>query len=131
MSFTLLIMGAILLIAAIRNTQDSLFTLVRGDFTGPKNYVYWALSILVIGAVGYIPKLKPISVGFLTLVILALVISRGDPSKASGGFFQKFFSQIQSTTTTPSSSTAATPAAAGPLGQFQLPSLNGQTLPIP
>jgi hypothetical protein len=97
MSFVLLIIGGILLIASVRGTQDSLFALAKGDFTGSNNFIYWTLSILIIGAVGYIPKLKPISVAFLTLVIIVLVLSKGDPTKAGGGFFTKFFGQVGST----------------------------------
>lgn len=121
MSFTLFIVGAVLLVASVRNTQDELFSLVKSDFTGPNNFIFWFLSILVIGAVGYIPKLKPISVGFLTLVILVLVLKRGNPSDlSSGGLFQKFITAINSTTAV---SAAGAPAGAGaaPGGGFLAP----------
>jgi hypothetical protein len=97
MSFALIIIGSVLLIASIRGTQGSLFTLVQGDFTGPNNFIFWTLSILLIGAIGYIPKLKPISVAFLVLVVLVLLLSKGNPNTATGGFFSQFFSQIGAT----------------------------------
>lgn len=97
MPFVLLIAGATLLIVAVRNTQDDLFALLKKDFSGPNNFVYWVFSLLVIGALGYIPKLKPISVGFLSLVILVLFLTKGDPTKASGGFFEKLTAGLQST----------------------------------
>lgn len=110
MPFALLIIGIILLVAAVRDSQDDLFKLVKGDFTGPNNFVFWVVSLLIIGAVGYIPKLKPISVGFLTLVLLVLFLSRGNPQNAtSGGFFEKFTAAIKGTQST---STASAPATA-------------------
>lgn len=95
MPFVLLIAGAVLLTSAVRNTQDSLFSLVKGDFTGPNNFIYWFLAIFVIGAIGYIPKAKPVATMFLVLVVLVLVLTRGNPNATGGGFFQQFTSQIQ------------------------------------
>jgi hypothetical protein len=98
MPFALLIIGIVLLVSAARNTQDDLFTLVKGDFTGQANFIFWVVSLLIIGAIGYIPKLKPISTGFLVLVLLVLFLSKGNPNNAaSGGFFQKFTAALQGT----------------------------------
>lgn len=86
MPFALIIVGVVLLVAAVRDTiggQDGLFTLLKNDFTGQNNFSYWLVSILIIGAVGYIPTLKPLSRMFLALVIIVLFISQG-------GFFSKF-----------------------------------------
>ena len=60
MSFALGILGIIVLVAGVRNKQDNLFKLVKGDFTGQNNFIFWMISIFAIGAVGYIPKLKPL-----------------------------------------------------------------------
>lgn len=111
MPFALLIIGAVLLTSSVRNTQDDLFKLVKGDFSGQGNFIFWVVSLLIIGAVGYIPKLKPLSDAFLVLVLIVLFLSKGDPSKASGGFFQKFSSALQGTqkssaNTTPAASTS-------------------------
>lgn len=106
MPFALLIIGAVMVVAAVKNTQGNLATLLKGDFTGPNNFIYWMVAILIIGAVGYIPKLKPLSVGFLGLVVLVLFLAKGDPSKAAGGFFEKFTQGIG--TTTAAASTQAT-----------------------
>jgi len=97
MPFVLIIAGIILLTVAVRNTQDDLFGLVKGDFTGTNNFIYWVIAILIIGAVGYVPKLKPVSVAFLTLVILVLLLKKGE------GFFDSFNKQI-------AAGTAASPA---------------------
>jgi hypothetical protein len=106
--FTLVILGIVLLIAAVRGTQDQLFTLVKNDFTGPKNFIYWSVAILFIGALGYIPKLKPLSVTFMVLIVIVLVLARGNPSAPGGGFFQQFTTALNSTQT--AQSTTAPPA---------------------
>jgi hypothetical protein len=98
MPFVLIIAGVVLLIAAVRGDacgqvqcHELLFALLARDFTGPNNFIYWFLAILIIGAVGYVPKLKPLSDGFLVLVILVLFLTKGK------GFFDMFTSQIQQT----------------------------------
>lgn len=114
MPFALLIIGAFLLISAVRGTADGpngLFALVSGDFTQPPGFAYWMVAILIVGAVGYIPKVKPISVAFLWLIVLVLFLSKGDPSKVGGGFFTQFVQGLQSTTTAQTAAASATPAA--------------------
>lgn len=121
MPFALLIVGFVLIIASARNTQDNLFALVKADFVGPNNFIFWVVSILIIGAIGYIPKLKPISTAFLVLVILVLILTRGNPNTAGGGFFEKFTQQLNTTTT----ATAAQPTPTATPGgtPFSLPSI--------
>ena len=94
MPFALAIIGIALLVAGVRNTQDKLFSLIKGDFSGQNNFIFWIVSIFAIGAVGYIPKLKPISIGFLALVIVVLFLKRGT------GFFARATSALNSTTNT-------------------------------
>jgi hypothetical protein len=113
MPFALAIIGLFLLIAAVRGTADGpngLFALVSGDFTQPPGFAYWMVAILIVGAVGYIPKAKPISVAFLWLVVLVLFLSKGDPTKVGGGFFTQFVQGLQSTTTAQSAAVPAAPA---------------------
>jgi len=108
MPFALLIIGIVLLTSAVRDSQNDLFGLVKGDFTGQGNFVFWVVSLLIIGAIGYIPKLKPISDGFLILVLIVLFLTKGNPSGVGGGFFTKFISGIQSTTTPAQTGTTQT-----------------------
>jgi|ERR1035437_314255 hypothetical protein len=100
MPFVLIIAGTILLVAGTRNTQADLYHLLVGDFTGQHNFVYWFLSIMVIGAIGYVPKMKPISEGFLILVILVLFLKTcpKDSPNCTGGLFDKFNQQLSSGT---------------------------------
>jgi hypothetical protein len=90
MPFALLIFGIVLVVAAVRNTQDDLFGLVKGDMTGPKNFLYWFIALLFIGVLGYVPDLKKFSNTFLVLVIIVILLS-------NKGFFVKFQQQIGGT----------------------------------
>jgi len=112
MPFALIIIGTVLLISSAKNTQSQLYALLAGDFTGPNNFIYWMVSILIIGAVGYIPKLKPLSVGFMTLVIIVLFLKRGNPQGVGGGVFQQF-TQALGTTQTATPQTAASGSSSG------------------
>lgn len=75
MPYALLLIGAVLLVAGIRNTYAQLWALVEGDFTSQGGFLAWVAAIGVIGALGYVPKLKPLSIALLTLILIVLVIS--------------------------------------------------------
>jgi hypothetical protein len=103
------VISVVLLVSAIRGTTSSLFTLVRGDFTGQNNFLYWFVAIAVIGAFGYIPRLRPVSTGLLGLVLVVLFLKNGNSSAIGGGFFNQFSQGLASTQT---ATTAAQPATA-------------------
>lgn len=86
MPFVLFAIGVLLVVSAVRGTQSQLFTLLKGDFSGSGSFVPWLISILAIGALGYINAIKPIVNAFLALVIVVLFLS-------NGGFFSKFTQQ--------------------------------------
>jgi hypothetical protein len=125
MTFGFLLIGAVLLVAAVRNTQGQLFHNVAGDFTGPRNFVYWVLAIWLIGAIGYAKPLKTFSDLFLALVIVGLLLS-------NKGFFASFQQQIGTTASSTGtaagagSPTASSTAAPGGLST-SLPGLPGAT----
>jgi hypothetical protein len=117
MPFVLVIIGSVLLITSIKNTYGTktpqgspgLGGLLQGDFTGTSNFTYWVFALLIIGSIGYIPKLKPVSNALLGLVILVLVLTKGNPSGVGGGFFAQLTQQLGTTTTAQTTpSTAAT-----------------------
>lgn len=99
MAIVLLIIGAVMVISAVRDTvvangsQEGLGPLLKGDFTGQNNFIFWVVSILIIGGAGYIPGLKNLSNAFLVLIIVVLFLSKG-------GFFQQFQTALNSTTPT-------------------------------
>lgn len=89
MPYALLLIGAILLVAGLRNTYADLWGLVRGDFTAQGGFITWVAAIAVVGGLGYVPKLRSLSVAFMTLLLLVLVLS-------NGGVFAKLQQFIQS-----------------------------------
>ncbi len=94
MPFVLLVVGLVLIVAGFRGELSNLWTLLRGDFTGPGNFLYWFISILIIGSVGYIDRLRPLANGFLALVMIVLFLS-------NKGFFSQFTSALKRTETAP------------------------------
>jgi hypothetical protein len=83
MPYALIIAGIVLTVAGVRNTQSELYSLLANDFTGQKSFIWWSLSILGIGAVGYVQGLRPLSNAFLALLFIVLVI-------ANKGVFKQF-----------------------------------------
>lgn len=66
-----LFIGVILIVAAVRNSQGALFDALYKDVPG---YVVWAAAIFALGAIGFVPNLKPVSRGLLALVIVVIVM---------------------------------------------------------
>ena len=98
MPYALLLVGAVMLVAGIRNTYAQLWQLVEGDFTQQGGFLAWVAAIAVIGALGYVPKLKPLSIALLTLILIVLVISHNG-----------VFAQLQQFITSGGGAQAATP----------------------
>lgn len=97
MPFVLLIAGLALLISGVNNTQGDLYNLVKGDFFGSqKNFIFWFVAIFVIGALGNIKAIKPLSDIFLALVIVVLFL-------ANKGFFAQFSQAIGTAKAQPAS----------------------------
>lgn len=133
MPFALFLIGIWLLIAGVRNTAGpastpgTLFALLHGDFTGTDNFAYWFIAIVLIGAIGYIPKLKSLSTAFLVLVLVVLFLKKGSSTGVGGGFFDQFISGLGITQTATSlSSTAPSQQAAS--DQAAINSINQQML---
>lgn len=93
--------GILLLIAAVRGTQDTLFGLVAGDFTGSNNFIFWVVAIVVIGMIGYVKPLKDFSTAFLVLLGAVILIS-------NKGFFTNFQNAIKTTATAATAPATAT-----------------------
>jgi len=87
MAIALIFAGSLLLIAAVRDTQQDLYRLVKKDLIGPNNFIQWIVAIVLIGSIGYIPKLKGFSTALLALVLIAIFLKRG----------QGFFDQLTET----------------------------------
>lgn len=72
MQLVALIIGAIIIAAAVRDTHTQLFTALGEDVPA---FMVWAAAIFAIGALGWVPGLKPVSRGLLALVIVVLVMN--------------------------------------------------------
>jgi hypothetical protein len=81
MAFIALIIGVILVVAAIRGSQTSLFTALKTDVPG---FAIWAAAIIAVAAIGFVPGLKPISRGLLALVITVILLENAQ--KIVAGF---------------------------------------------
>lgn len=102
MPFILLFAGVLLLVVSIRNQQTPFVQLIKSDFTGPHNFLYWVVALVVIGAIGYIPKARPVANLLLVLIIIALILTRG-----KGGLFQNLTSALGTTTAQQTGTTVA------------------------
>lgn len=80
MPFALIIAGILLILVGYQGTQNAFFTQLLTDVP---QFGIWFVAIMVIGALGYIPRLKDLSNAFLALVILVLFITHK-------GFFAQF-----------------------------------------
>jgi hypothetical protein len=96
MPFVFAIVGLVLIISGARGRSSDLLSLVEGDLT-EGNFVYWMLSIAVLGALGYIDALRPLSRALLVLVIVVLVLAE-DKAGGAGGFFAKFQESVSEIT---------------------------------
>lgn len=100
MAFVFIIVGVILVTAGIRDKQDELWALLQKDFSpaaqqgNNHSFLPWFFAILVIGALGYIEELKPVSRAFLVLVIIVLFL-------APNGFWNQFQTQVVNEIKTP------------------------------
>ena len=72
MPIFLALVGIILIVAGVRGKETELLTLFADD---AKHFVSWALLIVVVGAMGFSQRLRPISTSFLVLIVIAFVIA--------------------------------------------------------
>jgi hypothetical protein len=116
MELALIAIGLVLVIAAVRGQSSTLFSLVQSDFTGTDNFIYWLAAMFIVGAIGYIPKARPISTALLALVVIVLFLKNGGTTGTASGFFAQFTSALSSTqTATPSSTSSSTSTSSNPL----------------
>lgn len=91
MPILFLLFGILFIVASVRGEQEKLFDTLKSDFFGDNNFFFWVFSLWAIGAVGYYKPLKPLSVAFMSLVML--IFFMGAIKK---GFFEKLLSQLGS-----------------------------------
>lgn len=72
MALIALIIGAVLIVAAIRGTHGDLMAAIRTDVPA---FAIWAAAIFGVAVIGFVPGLKPVSRGLLALLIVAIVLA--------------------------------------------------------
>lgn len=117
MAFALIFVGLLLTVSAVRGTYSQLFTLVKNDFTGQGNFLYWTVIVLIIGGIGYLPPFRSLSRALLVVIVLVLLLTKGNPNGLGGGFFAQLVQGIGSAASVPpsgSGSAAANAPASAP-----------------
>lgn len=98
----LIAVGIALLIAAMRGTlqgtsdNPGLLDLLYADFVGPGNFFAWVVAIGLVGAVGYIKPLRPVSDAFMVLIIIVFLLAA---NKGGKDFFSSLNAQLVTGTT--------------------------------
>lgn len=88
----LLAIAIILIVTALKGNQAELVDQLKKDFTGAGNFFLWVLAIVLIGAIGYIPKIEKISRATIGLVITVfLIANKGLLQKLADAFRQITF----------------------------------------
>ena len=101
MQLIALIIGAILITVAYRNSQGALAAALEKDVP---QFVVWGGAIVAVGAIGVIPGLKPVSRLLLILVITVLVVNN----------YKKLIAGFQNTVkAVPTEKSNAAPVTAG------------------
>jgi len=111
MPFALLFIGILAFVSAYRDTLPSLGTLLKGDFSGAGNFLYWVVVLVIIGSLGNFAMFRSSSKMLLLLVLVVMAIS-------DKGFFAQFIAALNAPAPASSSATAAegAGAAAAPAG---------------
>jgi hypothetical protein len=78
MPFALVTIGLLMLVIGARGTYQEFGSQLYGDLFGSGNqrgFIWWILAIVLIGLVGYAPRLKPLSHALLILVIVVILLA--------------------------------------------------------
>lgn len=103
MALVALFIGAILIVAAFRNTYGALFTALGQDVP---SFVAWAAAILALGALGYIPGMQSVSRGLMALVLVVIVVHN----------YQQILTGLQSVSKAPSANSNVSSATSSTTG---------------
>lgn len=90
MPFVLIFLGILLLVVSVRGTQGDFFSLLQSEFAGSNSFVVWASAFIILGLLGYIRPIRPITHAFLVLLLLVLILTNGK------GFVSQFNAAIRS-----------------------------------
>jgi hypothetical protein len=97
MPFIFLVAGLVMVTAGVRGTSQQIVTLLEGDLRGKNNFIYWILSIAVVGGLGYIQDFRSFSRALLVLILIVLVLAE-NKQQGGGGLFAQFQSSVKTIT---------------------------------
>lgn len=72
MGIVVLIIGVVLIAAAIRDTHEKLFGALAED---APDFMVWGAALFAVGAIGWVPGMNPVSRGLLALVVVVIVLT--------------------------------------------------------
>jgi hypothetical protein len=109
MPFIFALFGILFLVVAIQGTQGTMFALLKSEFVGTKSFIPWVSAILILGALGYVSKAKPVTDAMIGLILLVMLLAN------KGGFFSALNKGIVSPASPviPSTAPAASNADSG------------------
>jgi hypothetical protein len=90
MPYILLIVGIVLFLSALRGTHKELGNLLVEDIFD-RQFMAWLTIIFGLGFAGYIKELRPLSIAFMSLVLVVYIMSQR-------GVFQQLINQWQTIT---------------------------------
>jgi hypothetical protein len=115
MPFVLLLVGILFFVVALQGTQGSLFSLLKSEFVGTNSFVVWAAAFVIIGLLGYIRPIRPITHAFLVLMLLVLILTNGK------GFFSQFNAALRSPVAPASAASSTSSSASSSPGAIAAP----------
>lgn len=80
MPFALLLIGLVMVMAALNNRQKELGDLWASELSGDGSFLNVLFVMFILGAAGAITGLKPLAVAFMGLVLLVMVLSNSGAS---------------------------------------------------
>ena len=99
--------GVVLLLTGTMGNISQLWQLVKGDFSGPNNFTYWLVAMIVLGGLGYIQTFHNLSRLFMVLVLLVMLVK-------NRGFFTQLQNFINSSSTPATAQPSTSGATSGP-----------------
>jgi len=101
----IIIVGLMLLSSGLKGTEHELGQQLQTDLLGTGGFIGWALAIIALGALGFIPIFEKAS-KYLLLLLFVVILVR------NGGVFEQFQGAIQDAVATgPAPSVAPVPLA--------------------
>jgi hypothetical protein len=77
--------GVVLVSSGVFGDPVALWGLVKGDFSGPNNFIFWLVAIVLLGALGHIQGFERLSKLFMVLVVLALLLTPNPKTQQAQG----------------------------------------------